>query len=591
MCRIAGIIDRTSNEVEQDILRMRDAMKHGGPDSEGVYIDKELNLALGHRRLSIIDISSCGNQPMQSEDGQLVLIFNGEIYNYRELKTDLEKEGYRFFSHSDTEVILKAFDKWGTGCFSKFKGMFAIAVYNRRTNELILARDHAGIKPLYYYHDGSCLYFASEVRAFRSLSRKWKEHPLWKIYFLTYGFLPGHVTTLEGVKALEKGSFMVFDTRTLESKQKYFFRDVFKEEITDEEEAREIVRREIERSVEYHLIADAPLGIFLSGGIDSSLITLLAAKHKKELHTLSIIFEDPAFSEKYYQDIIVGKAGTHHRSFLLKKEEFSKSVPDILQAMDQPSADGINSYFISKYAKEAGLKAVLSGLGADELFGGYPSFRRQDVMKKLMMVPAFIRDKAFFLRGNKYHKISFLGKGHLGDYLFNRGYFTPRETSRLLDVDETQVENVLYHNGMSYDISELSKGNQTSYLESNLYMENQLLKDTDYMSMWHSIEVRVPFLDIDVMKSVHSISSKIKFGKQGKALLTESFSNILPEEIWNRKKKGFQLPFDNWMQESLDNFIQTEQEQEIRKQFNKGQLSWSRYWAFLLSRNFHSVSS
>jgi asparagine synthase (glutamine-hydrolysing) len=589
MCRIAGFIDSACQHPEQDVTRMRDVMWRGGPDSEGIYLDPEVHLALGHRRLSIIDMTSCGNQPMISENGQMVLVFNGEIYNYREIQQDLERDGFRFFSHSDTEVILKAYEKWGTACFSKFKGMFALSIYDKRKNQLVLARDHAGIKPLYFYADAKCLYFASEVRAFAATEKVWDEHPYWRIYFLTYGFLPSHVTTIRGVKALDKGSFMVINTRALETRHEYFYKDRFSENITDAEEAKELVRNAIRTSVKYHLIADAPLGVFLSGGIDSSLITLLAAEDKDNLKTLSIVFEDEKFSEKYYQEIVAAKACTNHSSFLLTKDDFTKAVPDILHAMDQPSADGINSYFISKFAKEAGLKAVLSGLGADELFGGYPSFGRHQTVKKLKLLPAFIRDKAHHLPGSKYHKISFLGKGLLGDYLFNRGYFSPRETSRLLDVNESEVESVLFHNGMIKDISELSAGNQTSYLESSLYMENQLLKDTDYMSMWHSVEVRVPFLDIDVIKAVHSISSNIKFSRQGKVLLTDSFMDILPAEIWNRKKKGFQLPFDNWMQESLDDFIQTKQEQQVREQFTSGRLSWSRYWTFLLSRNFHSM--
>ena len=590
MCRIAGIVDKRSLQIASDIISMRDAMENGGPDSSGVYIDEEASLALGHRRLSIIDISDGGNQPMLNETKDIVLIFNGEIYNYLDLKEELKSAGYHFFSNSDTEVILKGYEYWGTRCFAKFKGMFAIALYDKKRKQIILARDHAGIKPLYYYTDKTALYFASEIRAFNQLPNKWEENNLWKVYFLTYGYLPHTVTTLKGVKPLEKGSYLIFNTDTLESEQAFYYHDSFSETITDEEEAKEQIRFTLKAAIKRHLIADAPLGLFLSGGIDSSLLTLLAKEYKDELHTLSIIFDDEKYSEKCYQDIIVKKAGTKHQAFLLDKKQFKEAIPDILQAMDQPSADGINSYFISKFAKEAGLKAVLSGLGADELFGGYPSFKRNKLIKNIRQLPAFIINNAHLIPQHKYQKINFLKtENDTGNYLFNRGYFTPVETARLFDMHVSEVQALLLQEEFFISLEQLSEGNKTSYLESNLYMQNQLLKDTDYMSMWHSIEVRVPFLDYDFIECAHQISSCLKFdNRQGKYLLIESFKDQLPDEIWNRKKKGFQLPFDTWMQESLDQFISTKQDQEMHKKFKKGQLNWSSYWAYILSQSFQS---
>ncbi len=530
---------------------------------------------------------------MINETKDIVLIFNGEIYNYLDLKEELKNAGYHFFSNSDTEVILKGYQYWGTRCFAKFKGMFAIVVYDKKRRQIILARDHAGIKPLYYYSDKTSLYFASEIRAFNQLPNKWEENNLWKVYVLTYGYLPHTVTTLKGVKPLEKGSYLIFNTDTLESEQAFYYQDSFPETITDEEEAKEQIRFTLGAAIKRHLIADAPLGLFLSGGIDSSLLTLLAKEYKDELHTLSIIFDDERYSEKCYQDIIVKKAGTKHQAFLLDKKQFKEAIPDILQAMDQPSTDGINSYFISKFAKEAGLKAVLSGLGADELFGGYPSFKRSKLIKNIRQLPAFIINNAHLIPQHKYQKINFLKTANdTGNYLFNRGYFTPVETARLFDMHVSEVQDLLLQEEFFISLEQLSEGNKTSYLESNLYMQNQLLRDTDYMSMWHSIEVRVPFLDYDFVESAHQISSSLKFdNKQGKYLLIESFKDQLPDEIWNRKKKGFQLPFDTWMQESLDQFISTKQDQEMHKKFKKGQLNWSRYWAYILSQSFQSGQS
>src|SRR5690606_30514884 len=279
-------------------------------------------------------------------------------------------------------------------------------------------------------------------------------------------------------------------------------------------------------------VADYTLGLFLSGGIDSSLLTLLAGKYKDNLHTLSITFNENNYSEKKYQDLIARKVNSTHQSFLLTREIFVDSLPDILQAMDQPSSDGINSYFISKFAKEAGLKAVLSGLGADELFGGYPSFKRTKLLSRLKKIPSFILQASKMHGRDRIKKLNFLkDESVIGDYLFNRGYFIPSETARLLKVDENEVASQVFSLPMPEFIHSISPGNKVSFMETNLYMEGQLLKDTDYMSMWHSIEVRVPFLDYDLIKNVQKIKSDFKFGsKQGKFLLIDSFSDILPQE-------------------------------------------------------------
>lgn len=590
MCRITGIIDKGSSQLNTDLVAMRDAMHRGGPDHAGIYENATAHLTLGHRRLSIIDLCETGNQPMFNEDRKLALIFNGEIYNFQELKAELKKSGYHFTSSSDTEVILKCYEQWGTGCFKKFRGMFAIALYDVDKEIVVLARDHAGIKPLYYFCDGKSLYFASEIRAFKKLGRKWEENPYWKVYFLTYGYLPASITTLKGVKPIEKGSYLIFDINTLESKHFFFYKDDFTEQIKNGKEAREVIREALNESVKRHLIADAPIGLFLSGGIDSSLLTILAKNYKKDLHTLSIIFDDKTYSEKKYQDIIANKVQSKHQSFLLTKDIFTQALPDIMEAMDQPSSDGINSYFISKFAKEAGLKAVLSGLGADEFFGGYSSFKRGTLVKNLNKLPHFFYQLAKTLPQDKYKKFHFLTLNNItGEYLFNRGYFIPSDTAQILDMKEQQVINLLQEIEVPECVSTLSEGNKASYLESNLYMESQLLKDTDVMSMWHSIEVRVPFLDFDLIKKIQGISSQLKFSNpQSKFLLIDSFKDLLPQEIWNRPKQGFVFPFDNWMKESVGEWKEINRNLKIEERFKSGRLSWSRYWTYLVSQSFQA---
>lgn len=595
MCRIAGIIDKSNSNLRQDILAMRDAMYRGGPDAEGVYIEEDEGLAFGHRRLSIIDLSEGGNQPMHRED--ISLIFNGEIYNYKELQRQLRAKGYQFFSDSDTEVIIRAYQHWGIECFSHFRGMFAIAIYDRHFRKLVLARDHAGIKPLYYYHQDNQLYFASEIRAFNALSGRWDEREDWRIFFLTYGFLPEPVTTLKGVKPLEKGSYRVINLVDHSSYQRFFYQENYTEKVTDSTEAKHLIREQLSTAVQRHLVADAPIGLFLSGGIDSSLLTLLAQPFVPDtLHTLSLVFEDQQFSEKKFQEIIIQKTGAKHQAYLVTKQDFEESFDDIIASMDQPSTDGINSYFICKYARKAGLKAVLSGLGADELLGGYPSFKREQQYNQLKNTPRLLLQLAGLSPKDTYRKLSFLErKDPIGEYLFYRGYYTPNETAQLLNISVKDVKESLSSINVPTYVSKLSAGNRVSFLETNIYMQSQLLKDTDAMSMWHSLEVRVPFLGRDFMEAVHSISTELLFGNaQPKHLLIESFKDILPKEIWDRKKQGFVLPFANWMK---GKHISEESDtdpvlEKLFSRFNNGKLAWSRYWAYALAREpLHEKSS
>jgi asparagine synthase (glutamine-hydrolysing) len=586
MCRIAGIIGKNSASLQRNIVAMRDAMQHGGPDSAGIYMDEANHLALGHRRLSIIDLSDAGIQPMI--DDELIIVFNGEIYNYQELRAELKSAGYNFKTETDTEVIIKAYRQWGVESFTKLKGMFALAIYDKRKGEIVLARDHAGIKPLYYCTDGSKLYFASEVRAFLSLNPNWEENENWKVYFLTYGYLPKHITTLKGVKPLPKSSYATINVHTLQMKVALYEEELYTEEIRNEGQAKEYVRATLTKAVERHLISDAPIGLFLSGGIDSSILTLLAKPYKEnDLHTLSIDFDDPNFSEGQYQNIIVEKCKPHHQSFLLTEKVFIDHFTDIMKAMDQPSADGINSYFICKYAKESGLKAVLSGLGSDEIFGGYPSFRMSKYVRNTSAVPGFMFSMAGISPKDKYKKIAFLKrKDPIGEYLFYRGYFIPTETAELLGMNVTEVNRLLEEITVPDYVSKLREGNRVSYLESNLYMKDQLLKDVDAMSMWHSIEVRVPFLDKDLLQLVRSISCDVKFGSRpGKHLLIDSFKDILPREIWDRKKQGFVFPFRRWMKENNFMLLGGTSDNRMNNKFMTGNLEWSRYWTYCITEN------
>lgn len=581
MCRITGIYDPSSQQLEDDIVIMRDAMKRGGPDDAGIYINQ--GLALGHRRLSIIDLSANGHQPMI--DNNLVLCFNGEIYNYQIIKLELQKLGHEFHTLSDSEVILKSFQEWGSECFERFNGMFALAIYDKEKHEITLARDHAGIKPLYFNWNGEKLYFSSEIRALKTLNI-FDENPDWRIYFLAFGHLPEPVTTLKEVAPLEKGTFLTINLNSGQTHKKKFSNFKFTSEIKSVDEAKKLIRKTLIDAVERHLISDAPIGLFLSGGIDSSLLTILAEPTLKDkLQTLSIVFKEEKFSEKKFQDIIIEKTGAKHQTFLVTYEDFIESLPDVMEAMDQPTIDGINSYFISKYAKKAGLTAVLSGLGADELFGGYNSFANANRTNLTKNIPSIFLNLFQKMPKDKFKKIAYLRfKNLTGEYLFNRGILGTKEISYLLDEEESKVIQLLKLVETSEDGQSLNGFNKASHLEQHYYMQNQLLKDSDSMSMWHAVEVRVPFLDKELIELAYKISPEVKFcQKQKKFLLINSFINELPREIWDRPKQGFTFPFSEWLG---DRPAISKAAIYAKDQFQKGRYTWGRYWSVLLMEMF-----
>ncbi|MEJ8816985.1 asparagine synthase (glutamine-hydrolyzing) [Lacibacter sp. H407] len=587
MCRIAGIFDPLAGNLPQRILQMRDTMHRGGPDDAGLFIHPLLPLAFGHRRLSLIDLSEAGHQPMIDEE--LTIIFNGEIYNYLELRATLQQYGHQFRTESDTEVILKAYRQWGLDAFEFFNGMFALAIWDEKRRQLILARDHAGIKPLYYFIDRECLYFASEIRAFSASGKHFEENPQWRSAFLTFGHLPEPVTTLKNVIPLEKGTAVVIDLPSLKRKVHRFFRWTFTQQLKNEDEALALMRETLEQAVGRHLIADAPIGLFLSGGIDSSLLTLIASHTRTDdLHTLSIIFNEKAYSEEKYQQLIIDKTGARHQSFLVTKDIFNQQLDDAMEAMDQPTLDGINTYFISMYAKAYGLKAVLSGLGADELFGGYPSFQQQKIMKYVQKMPAgFLRSLQNF-PDHRMRKLSYAGMPNVAsEYLSYRGIFTPVSVASLLGTTQAEIEKDLLSISDHYPVGELSNGNRVSWLETNFYMQNQLLKDSDFMSMWHGIEIRVPFLDKEVMLMAGAIDAAIKFKTvPPKYVLVKSFADELPEAIWKRKKQGFTFPFEGWLKSNEYIKPSNRAEEGLYKDFQKKKLSWGRYWCALLMNRF-----
>lgn len=582
MCRIAGFVD--SSLHENDLIRMRDSMYRGGPDDSGIFQNEQNQVWLAHRRLAIIDLSSAGHQPMADPSGRLHMVYNGEIYNYKEIKSELTALGRSFNTQSDSEVILQSYLQWGTDSISRFNGMFALVIYDTIKNELILARDHAGIKPLYYSVQGESLYFASEIKAFKALKPEWKKRNDWKIYFLAFGHLPEPITTLEGIQHLAKGSYLRYDLKEKKYSITKYHKPTHQYSKSSLQDLLVQVRETLDQAVQRHLISDAPIGLFLSGGIDSSLLTLLAKKYcGDQLKTLSIYFDSEKYSEKKYQDIIIKKSGAQHQSFLVTKEEFDQNLPDALAAMDQPTTDGINSYFISKYAHEYGLKAVLSGIGADELFGGYPSIKMSAWKSAFQKLPSFIRDTAALAASDKMKKISYLtGHSSTSDYLFYRGLHTISSIARILDIEEAEVKSSL-SSLPSLAWNGEDRKEKAASIEYDMYMQNQLLRDSDFMSMWHALEIRVPFLDKELVALVQRIPSAWRFSDvKPKYMLTEAFREILPIEIWNRPKQGFTFPFAQWLKESEIAKPVNKTEKKYFDLFLADKLSWSKYWVIKL---------
>lgn len=587
MCRIAGIISNKDSylSLQENVQAMCKVMAHGGPDDEGISDEYEKGFVFGHRRLALIDLSEAGHQPMYYQD--LIIVFNGEIYNYLELKEDLVNLGCEFNTSTDTEVILAGYTAWGEKIFEKLEGMFAFALYDQKINATYLVRDQCGIKPLYYSTLSDRLVFASEVKAFKVGDFAFEENPNWKTLFLTFGHIPHPFTTLKGVFSLANSCFLKWDHQT-SSYQIYPFSKTNREiEINNIDDATTLIRSRLEKAVKNHLIADAPVGVFLSGGIDSSLLTLIADKFTgKNLKTLSINFAEQAFSEEKYQRVIADKTQGTHTSYLVTQSDLEQHLDEILSAMDQPSNDAINSWFVNKCAKENGLKAVLSGIGADELFGGYPSFKRMKLIKILKRLPRFILRLAEKLPSEKLKRIYFLSyENPIGEYLFLRGFFTPSAVSRILQLPKKEINQLLENFPLDQEINQLHDGERASWMETNLFMKNQLLKDTDFMSMTHAIEVRVPFLDQELLKAIYHISGTIKFEtEKPKGLLVDSFKDILPKTIWNRPKMGFTFPLQGWLRQNkkiTDPNLYKENPftNALMMKFKAGELHWSKAYA------------
>jgi asparagine synthase (glutamine-hydrolysing) len=633
MCGICGAVGFDSKEIGEAIVRrMLAAIIHRGPDEEGILVASRVGVAA--RRLSIIDLPG-GSQPVWNEAGTLAVVFNGEMYNFRELREELETLQHKFRSNSDTEVIVHAYEEWGEDFVNRLRGMFSFAVIelpegrDGRVARLYLARDRMGIKPLYYAKIDGAFLFASEVRALLA-SRCIPPHLSVEALasYLLFGSVGEPTTLVEGVFSLPPGhcvTILADDPVQVPEPKPYWDISRAREKPFETRLAPQTspvsgvypavrVRSLLEDAVRSHLIADVPVGVFLSSGIDSTAIAALATVAQRGIHTFTVAFPDTEFSEAGIARRTAERLGTEHREVMISGDEMVARLDEAIVALDQPSMDGTNTYFVSWAARQAGLKVALSGLGSDELFGGYTSFHATAKIARIAAAAGFVPQSARRLVALGMKNMNFLQSSpdafrkasaawlepnlfpHA--YFFTRTLFTPQAfASRLREVGGAWNSMSWYRwlSAAAQQSRSLDRFAQVSWLELRSYMVNTLLRDTDAMSMRNSLEVRVPFLDTPLVEYVLGLPESAKRGAKGpKALLVEALGDLLPEEIVNQPKRTFTFPWEHWLRGKLGEKVATglgdwapaleasldhRFAQGVWRNFLRGRTTWSRPWS------------
>jgi asparagine synthase (glutamine-hydrolysing) len=624
MCGIAGIFayHYAAPPVERDDLRaVRDHMAARGPDGQGEWFSDDGRVALGHRRLSIIDLSDRAAQPMLDADGTVVISFNGEIYNYRKLRGDLAAKGHQFRTDSDTEVLLHLYADKGEDMLRDLRGMFAFAIWDRRKDALLLARDPYGIKPLYYADDGWTLRFASQVKALltsRRVSRR--VEPAGVAGFYLFGSVPEPFTLYQEIRSVPAGSCQWVSATGPGPAVRYFsvaraWTKVAVEQAIHPETIRGGVRDAVLDSVRHHLVSDVPVGAFLSAGIDSgTLVGLMKDAGQADIHTVTLAFREyrgTSDDESPLAADVAAHYGVRHTIRNVGEEEFRSDLPRILAAMDQPSTDGVNAWFVSKAAHEAGLKVAISGVGGDELFGGYGLFRDIPRSVRLLWLPSRIPglgplmeqvQAAFAPLFPRLHpKAAGLlryGGTYPGAWLLRRGVFLPSELPRVIG-GELAREGLRRLQPMRHLVDGLStpdrrsapsqNGRLSSFstvaaLDATFYLRNVLLRDADWASMAHSLEVRTPLVDRTVLETLAPLL-RAETGIDRKQFLAASPSQPLPPAVVRRAKTGFSTPVPAW-QRRLPQF-----QAQLREHVGaRDQDPWNRPWSRVVAASLCEYS-
>ena len=544
MCGIAGFVGKEKN-MKKVLKGMTDRIKHRGPDAEGFFVRG--NVALGQRRLSIIDIEG-GKQPMFSKDGNLVVVFNGEIYNYKELKKELKE--YPFQTDSDTEVLLYGYEKWGTDLPNHLRGMFAFALYDIKEKTLFCARDPFGIKPFYYYENDGSFLFASEIKAFLDhpkFEKKFNEKLL--PAYLSFSFTPTTETFFEGVKRLDAGCTLIYQNDEVKINRYYELK--FPIEKKDYKKTVNKIGEVMEDSVNHHMISDVEVGSFLSSGIDSSYIVSLAKPDK----TYTVGYDIPRYNESDYAKDLADKLKITNKQKKITKEEYMQTLDKVLYHMDEPASDPaiVALYFVSKLASED-VKVVLSGEGADEFFGGYNSYREEVDYSFYNKIPYFIRHAIakFCTLLPPIRGINFLVRRGMTleeNYIGVNKVWTEKEVKKLVKVPIT-----LTNQDITKPIYDEFKGENNlvkmQAIDIHFWLMKDILQKADRMTMANSLEGRVPFVDKEVFKIAASLPLEYKVTKENtKVALRDAAKKVIPTEAYKKKKLGFPVPIRDWMKE------------------------------------------
>ena len=590
MCGIVGIISSNEKELNK-IAAATQTLSKRGPDNRSTINFQ--NLALGHARLSIIDTSKEANQPLSDVTERYTIIYNGEIFNFLELKEELIKQGIQFNTNSDTEVLLNLYINYGAACLEKLNGFFAFAIYDKQDNSLFVARDRMGIKPLLYYFDEEQFIFASELKAILTFNINKEIDKVSLFNYLQFNYIPNNNSILKKVNKLKPGHFIYINSiqklpKTIDE-QLYYEIPYHKENTipvnaANYEKAQETLRNLLEDSVKKRLVADVPVGTFLSGGIDSSIISLLAKKHKSDLQTFSVGYKDePFFDETNYANMVAKKIGSNHHVFSLSNNDLYENLNDILDYIDEPFADSsaIAVYLLSKYTKKH-VTVALSGDGADELFSGYNKHtaefksRNPGIATSLVKMGYPIWKNLPKSRNTKITNINRqLYKFSLGAKLSHKARYwewasiiNEEKANYLLKeelifnpqrLSDTAFEYKKRKDELLKDINKDGDLNEVLYTDTKMVLTNDMLRKVDAMSMANSLEIRTPFLDYRLVNFAFSLPPAFKINSEmKKKILQDTFRKELPEEIYNRPKHGFEVPLISWFRNELRSTIEND---------------------------------
>ena len=586
MCGICGKINFDPEKVvNRDIIvQMTEAMVHRGPDQSGYFLDR--NVGLGHRRLNIIDLST-GQQPMSNEDDNLWIIYNGEIYNYQELREDLLDRGHVFKTKSDTEVILHLYEEWGTDCLQKLRGMFAFAIYNRRDKSLFIARDRVGIKPLYYAFADQSLIFASEIKSIikePTVDKSINYEGLYK--FLSYTYTPGPDTVFKYIHKLQPGHYMIQKNDKTDIKQYWDIDDNYLTDSVSKNGAEESLDKLLTETIRIHMISDVPVGFLLSGGIDSTTtLSFYTDKQKLDVKTFTIGFESDEFEdERTYARKAASKYGVDHYETTINEEDFFNFFPKYLWYMEEPIFEppAFSLYYVTKMAREH-VKVLLSGEGGDEAFAGYQTYRNLVWLERLKKV---IGPSSEYLSGiiSKFipPKYTPLLNIPISEYYFSRSASPSSLFIKNFDTIYSSPfkEQILAANNPFAQYADKMNGvsnlKRMLYIDTKTWLPDRLLTKADKMTMANSVELRVPMLDHVMLEFAAGLPDSLKLhGFNTKYILKKVASKRIPREIIKRKKAGFPTPFSRWLRnrEDLVFDILTDSKTLNRGYFDKGAMS------------------